>query len=62
MHNLDLSKFLDILLDIWDYMVSHGFNISTGGRTFLISFAVLAIGCACMGVIIDLIHKIWWEE
>lgn len=62
MHNIDLGSILDVLLSIWGYMVSHGFNISIGGQTFTLSFAVIMMGCFCMGVIIDLIHKIWWEE
>ena len=62
MHDIQLNGFLDILMGIWGYMTSHGFNITISGQTFSLTYAVVMMGIFCMSCVIGLIHKIWWDE
>ena len=63
MHSVNLQTAWDIIHDIWDYMMTHGIDLSVGTSAGLhLSFGVIAIGVVTIDIVSALISKIWWGD
>lgn len=62
MHSLALDGFLNILLSVWSYLTTHGFDISFNGSTFTLTYSTIMIGIFIISLVIDLINKIFWGD
>lgn len=62
MANVDMDSVLDIVIVIWNFMKTHGFNVSLGGQTYSLSFATIIIGLCVIAIVLTLIEVIWWGD
>ena len=61
MHNVNVQQAWDIIHNVWNYMMSHGIDLTIGTSTGLhLSFGVIAIGVLTIDIVNALISKIWW--
>lgn len=62
MGNVDMDSILNIVLVIWGFMNTHGFNVSLGGQTYTLYFSTILIGLCVITIVLTLIEVIWWGE
>ena len=60
MHTVSLDTILAIIMNIWGYMLTHGIILSLLGTTFVLTYAVMAVGVVCITLMIQLITIIFW--